>query len=110
MVLDGSLPIQSKVPVTIGHEAVGEIVSLGESVTGFSKGDKIGFLNAWHACWDCEDCARHYGQCQKVGYVFVTSCAHANRIEGKFRHAGLCHGRLPCGTLYSGSQSSVLVA
>jgi D-arabinose 1-dehydrogenase-like Zn-dependent alcohol dehydrogenase len=69
MVLDGSAPIVPKEVVTIGHEAVGEIVDLGATVTGFSKGDKIGFVNAYHACWECEGCARHYGQCQNGKFV-----------------------------------------
>ena len=68
MVLDGSLPA-SKEAVTIGHEAVGVIVDAGDQVTGFSKGDKIGFLNAYHACWECEGCSRHYGQCSNGKFV-----------------------------------------
>jgi D-arabinose 1-dehydrogenase-like Zn-dependent alcohol dehydrogenase len=63
MVLDGSLPVQSTIPVTIGHEAVGKIISLGSAVKGFSAGDTIGFLNASGACWECEGCSRHYAQC-----------------------------------------------
>ena len=69
MFLDGSTPIVPTEPVTNGHEAVGEIVELGSAVKGFSKGDKIGFVNAYHACWDCSGCKRHYGQCESGNFV-----------------------------------------
>ncbi|KAK5099098.1 hypothetical protein LTR70_001248 [Exophiala xenobiotica] len=69
MVLDGSSPIAPSKPVTVGHEACGEIVDLGPAVTGFSKGDKVGFVNAYHACWECAGCARHYGQCESGDFV-----------------------------------------
>jgi len=28
------------------------------------KGEVIGFLNAYHACWDCPGCKWHYGFCE----------------------------------------------
>lgn len=64
MVLDGSSPILSTESVTIGHEAVGEIVQLGIEVSDFNKGDVIGFLNGYHACWECTGCKYHYAFCQ----------------------------------------------
>ena len=66
MVLDGTAPFLSTSPITIGHEAVGEIVELGVLVKhlGFSVGDKIGFLNGLRACQNCAGCAQFYGFCQ----------------------------------------------
>ena len=64
MLVNGSAPIIPTEPVTIGHEAVGEIAELGNKVVDFSKGDVIGFFNGYHACWDCPGCACHYGFCQ----------------------------------------------
>ena len=84
MVLDGSTPIVPKETVTIGHEAVGEIVELGATVANFSKGDKIGFVNAYNACWECEGCARHYGSMSKW----------------KIRYARMGNERFPPGILH----------
>lgn len=64
MVLDGSTPLVPTETVTIGHEAIGKIVQFGTEVVGFNKGDVIGFLNGYHACWDCTGCKHHYGFCQ----------------------------------------------
>jgi D-arabinose 1-dehydrogenase-like Zn-dependent alcohol dehydrogenase len=64
MLIDGSTPVIPTKIVTIGHEAVGEIVSFGSQVTGFEKGDLIGFINAYHACWKCPGCAVHYLFCE----------------------------------------------
>lgn len=69
MVLDGSSPITPTDTVTIGHEAVGEIIDHGTSVTGFSQGDVIGYLNAYHACWSCHGCESHYGFCESKEFV-----------------------------------------
>lgn len=69
MVLDGSTPIVPTETVTIGHEAVGEIIGLGQTVTGFSKGDVIGFLNAYHACWSCNGCQNHYAFCESKDFI-----------------------------------------
>lgn len=43
MLLEGSFP-GADVPVTMGHEGVGIVDSVGESVKGFIPGDKVGFL------------------------------------------------------------------
>lgn len=55
--------------VTLGHEAVGEVVELGKDVKGFSKGDKIGFLNGLRSCWECDGCQTHYGFCTRGKFV-----------------------------------------
>ena len=62
--IEGNAPFSTADPVTIGHEAVGEVVEMGKDAKGFSIGDKIGFLNGLRACWNCEGCDRHYGFCQ----------------------------------------------
>jgi len=39
---EGWLSMLAKTPITIGHENAGEIVELGEGVTDFAVGDKVG--------------------------------------------------------------------
>jgi D-arabinose 1-dehydrogenase-like Zn-dependent alcohol dehydrogenase len=50
MLFDGSLPADK--PVVIGHEGVGYVENVGKNVTGFQKGDRIGFLYIKGCC--CE--------------------------------------------------------
>ena len=40
-VVDGELP-EPKVPIIPGHEIVGRIEAMGEAVTGFRPGDRVG--------------------------------------------------------------------
>ena len=48
MLFDGSLPADK--PVVMGHEGVGYVEELGKNVTGFKKGDRIGFLYIKGCC------------------------------------------------------------
>ena len=50
MLFDGSIPATE--PVTMGHEGVGYVEEMGANVTGFKKGDRIGFLYIKGVC--CE--------------------------------------------------------
>lgn len=43
-------------PITLGHEATGQIVELGPNVKGFNVGDKVGFLPAMNVCYECMPC------------------------------------------------------
>jgi len=53
-------------PVTMGHEASGTVVELGEGVADFKVGDKVGFLPALDCCFECEPCRKtHNAWCQK---------------------------------------------
>ena len=42
-------PMLTRPPVTLGHEFVGRVVSIGDEVTGLSKGDRVvsGVLTSW---------------------------------------------------------------
>lgn len=42
-------------PITLGHEAAGEIVELGENVTNFKLGDRVTFMPQLF-CGECEPC------------------------------------------------------
>jgi D-arabinose 1-dehydrogenase-like Zn-dependent alcohol dehydrogenase len=47
-------------PVTMGHEASGTVVELGEGVSDLKIGDKVGFLPATECCFECEPCRKTY--------------------------------------------------
>jgi len=51
-------------PVTIGHEAIGEILQAGSSTKGFEIGDVIGFLCIVDCCYECEECQIHNLFCE----------------------------------------------
>lgn len=56
-VVMGDLPPHLS-PVVPGHEIVGEVIALGESVTGWSRGDRAGIAWLRHTCGTCVYCGR----------------------------------------------------
>ena len=54
-VLDGELP-HPKLPLIPGHEIVGIIEELGEGVTGFQTGERVGIPWLGWTCGVCEYC------------------------------------------------------
>lgn len=55
-------------PVIIGHEFAGEIVELGDGVTGWSVGDRVALEGYW-ICGDCHWCQRHqYNRCENLAF------------------------------------------
>jgi L-iditol 2-dehydrogenase len=62
-------------PVTMGHEACGEIVALGEGVSDFHAGDRVvpGVSGPCGACGDCLG-----------GHANLCASAHADRMWGAF--------------------------
>ncbi|MDF2687466.1 MAG: alcohol dehydrogenase, partial [Microvirga sp.] len=55
-VVDGDLP-KPKLPVIPGHEIVGRIDALGDSVTGIRIGERVGIPWLGHTCGHCPYCA-----------------------------------------------------
>lgn len=53
--IDGELP-EAPLPVIPGHEIVGRIETLGQGVTGFAVGDRVGVPWLWRACGVCPYC------------------------------------------------------
>jgi alcohol dehydrogenase len=53
---EGKLP--ARLPTTLGHEPVGEIVELGQSVTTRKIGDRVGVPWTQYTCGRCEWCQR----------------------------------------------------
>ena len=56
-VCDGELP-RPKLPLIPGHEIVGEVVSHGTEVSGFSIGQRVGVPWLGHTCGHCSYCLR----------------------------------------------------
>ncbi len=57
-VLDGELP-QPSLPLVPGHEIVGRVVTLGEGVTRFQSGDRVGIPWLGWTCGQCAFCRAH---------------------------------------------------
>ena len=69
MLFDGSIPATE--PVVMGHEGVGYVQDMGENVTGFKKGDRIGFLYIKGCC--CKLCHQR-NRCRLNRLIGVVEC------------------------------------
>lgn len=54
-VVDGELP-EAPLPIIPGHEIVGLVDALGEGVTGFEPGQRVGIPWLGHTCGTCSYC------------------------------------------------------
>ncbi len=43
--------------IILGHESAGQIVEVGEGVTGLAVGDRVS-IEPGVSCWECEQCLR----------------------------------------------------
>lgn len=68
----GWMPMIKKLPITIGHENAGEIIEIGEDVTGFSVGDKVGV------------CPTAHGPADTPGYTYDGGFAEKMAIGADF--------------------------
>ncbi len=55
--VEGELP-PPKLPIVPGHQVVGQVEALGEGVTAFAKGDRVGVPWLYSSCGQCEFCLR----------------------------------------------------
>ena len=46
----------TKLPLVLGHEVTGAVVAVGEGVTGFKVGDRVGAPSLHWTCGECEFC------------------------------------------------------
>jgi D-arabinose 1-dehydrogenase-like Zn-dependent alcohol dehydrogenase len=53
--IHGEMPLPVAPPVTMGHEAAGTIVAVGDAVRGWVEGDRVS-INAGRSCEQCERC------------------------------------------------------
>jgi propanol-preferring alcohol dehydrogenase len=68
---DGELSM-SRLPVTPGHEIVGEVVALGAQVRGLAPGERVGVPWLASSCGHCFYCAR--GEENLCGLAEFTGC------------------------------------
>jgi alcohol dehydrogenase, propanol-preferring len=54
-VVDGELP-HAKLPIVPGHEIVGDVAAIGEGVTGFTSGERVGVPWLGATCGVCSYC------------------------------------------------------
>ena len=75
---NGDWPDKPPLPRIPGHEAIGEVVQLGDYVTGVQIGDRVGVPWLHSACGACEQCLSGW----------ETLCAHQKRsgydVDGGF--------------------------
>jgi alcohol dehydrogenase, propanol-preferring len=55
--IEGRTP-PPRLPIIPGHQAVGQVVGLGENVVEFQVGDRVGVAWIFSACGECEFCLR----------------------------------------------------
>jgi D-arabinose 1-dehydrogenase-like Zn-dependent alcohol dehydrogenase len=66
---EGRYPFQ-RVPITPGHEAVGRVIAIGDRVTRWRIGDRVGAMHR-DACNECAAClAGETTLCQSAAFVF----------------------------------------
>lgn len=71
-VVDGELPDPKK-PVIPGHEIVGTVAAIGDGVTGFAVGDRIGVPWLGRTCGCCRYCVSHRENlCDAPGFTGYT--------------------------------------
>jgi len=70
--VDGELP-DPKQPVIPGHEIVGVMAALGDGVSGFRPGDRVGVPWLGHTCGACTFCrSGRENLCDRPGFTGYT--------------------------------------
>lgn len=55
--IEGEWPgVPTFTPIVPGHELVGRVAGVGEGVTSFAEGDRVGMQPLWSTCGRCEYC------------------------------------------------------
>ena len=74
----------SSFPLVAGHEVVGKITQIGENVTSFQIGDRVGFSWIRNSCRTCEACLRGEENVCRQGYTGLIVGHHggfANKLR-----------------------------
>lgn len=77
--IEGDWPVKPKMPLTPGHEGAGVVEQIGENVTNWKVGDKVGIAWLYEACGSCEYCVSGWETlCEKQN-----CCGYS--VDGCFR-------------------------
>lgn len=97
--------VHPKVPLVLGHEIVGTVAALGNEVTGFALGERVGVPWLGHTCGHCRFCASgHENLCDAPGFTGYT-------IDGGYGERTVADARycLHLPTRYSDVQAAPLL-
>lgn len=65
---------ESKLPIVVGHEIVGTVTRIGDKVTEFKIGDRVGVGAQRGSCLECRECKDDYeNYCPKSINTYVCS-------------------------------------
>lgn len=84
-------------PIVPGHEVVGTVVEVGDGVTEFSMGDRVGVQPLWSTCGHCEFCLSGRDQlCQSKEITGETvHGGYAEHMLAKAAHAYTVPASIP---------------
>jgi len=83
-VVDGDLP-DPKLPIIPGHEIVGYVTELGEGVSRFKEGDRVGIPWLGRTCGQCRYCLNgRENLCESPGFTGYT-------IDGGYAEYAVAH-------------------
>jgi propanol-preferring alcohol dehydrogenase len=103
-VADGDLP-EPKLPLVLGHEIVGEVVSLGAGADRFALGDRVGVPWLGWTCGECRYCrAGRENLCDRARFT-------GYRIDGGYAEYTVAdaHFCFPLPTSYSDTEAAPLL-
>ncbi|NUQ38069.1 MAG: zinc-dependent alcohol dehydrogenase family protein [Caldilineales bacterium] len=87
--VEGDLPLP-RLPLTPGHQVVGRVAELGEGVTGFARGQRVGAVWLYRTCGQCGFCrSGRENLCphaQFTGWHADGGYAEAMVIDAAFAH------------------------
>jgi len=103
-VIDGDL-LNPKLPIILGHEIVGVVTAVGESVDKFSIGQRVGVPWLGKTCGHCRYCMNHHENlCDQAFFTGYT-------INGGFAEYTLAHQDycFPIPDVYSDAEAAPLL-
>ena len=74
-------------PVVPGHEIIGRVVSIGDKVKGFKKGELVGVGPIVDSCRKCPSCRDHLEQYCDLGPIFTYNSDDPH-LKGKKTYGG----------------------
>lgn len=75
--LTGGWGAVSQLPLVVGHEIVGKVTRVGEAVSEFKAGDKVGVGAQIGSCGDCRACKNgDENYCPKMIHTYVRAFLH----------------------------------